>query len=320
MRARLSSPASVTALLAALAVGLVCLFAFGDLSGAVDYILPRRLQKVASMSVVAVAVALSTLIFQTVTANRLLTPSIMGLDALYILLQTGLVAALGAHTWVSADARARFAVETALLLGFSVLLYSRVLTGRSRSLHLLLLVGLVLGTLFRGISGLIQRLIDPNDYLVLQDLYFASFNQVSPELLGLGSAIIAVCAAVVWRMRRVLDVLALGRESAVSLGVPYPRAVAALLLLSAVLVAVSTALVGPVTFFGLLVVSVAYQLCRRPQHAWLMPMASLVGVVALVGGQLLLERLLSFTTPLAVILELIGGLVFLVLVLKGSVK
>jgi iron complex transport system permease protein len=312
------SPASVVVVLLLAAAAAVAVFLFGSLTGAVGYILPRRALKVGAMVAVAAAVGVSTLIFQTVTANRVLTPSIMGLDALYVLVQTVLVFTVGAHAWGTVDELARFGLEAVLLVGFSLLLYGWLLSGRGTSLHVVLLVGIVAGTLFRGISGLIQRLIDPNDFLVLQDLFFASFNQVSPRLLWLGAVIIAICAAAVWRMRRTLDVLALGRDVAVNLGVPYRRSVMLLLMISSVLVGVSTALVGPVTFFGLLVVSLAYQVCRQFSHAWLLPIVTLIGIVALVGGQLLLERVLGFRTPLAVIIEFLGGLTFLLLILKGN--
>lgn len=313
-------PGVVVAILSLAAAGCVAAFLFGDLSGAVAYILPRRAVKVGAMLAVAVAVGVSTLVFQTVTANRILTPSIMGLDALYVLVQTVLVFLVGAHAWATVDELGRFALEALLLVAFSLLLYGWLFSTRKTSLHLVLLVGIVAGTLFRGVSGLLQRLIDPNDFLVLQDLFFASFNQVSVRLLWLGVAIILVCTALVWRMRRTLDVLALGRDIAVNLGVPYRRSVLVLLLISSVLVGVSTALVGPVTFFGLLVVSVGYQLSAKYSHAWLLPIVCLLGVIALVGGQLLLERVFGFRTPLAVIIEFLGGLTFLILVLKGALK
>jgi iron complex transport system permease protein len=121
-------------------------------------------------------------------------------------------------------------------------------------------------------------------------------------------------------MRHTLDVLALGRDSAVNLGVNHRRAVTAVLVMCSVLVAVSTALVGPVTFFGLLVVSLGYQLCRSFSHAWLLPITILLGMVALVGGQLILEQVFGFATALSIIIEFTGGLLFLYLLLKGSLK
>jgi iron complex transport system permease protein len=269
---------------------------------------------------VAVAVGVSTFLFQTVTANRILTPSIMGFDSLYILIQTVLAFTLGAASAVAAPPTVQFGVEVLLMVAFSALLYRWMFTGATRSLHLLLLVGVILGSLFRGLSSLLQRLMEPSEFIILQDLFFASFNNVDPALLGVSAVIIAVVCTAVWRTRHTLDVLAMGRDVAVNLGVDHRKVVMRVLLACSLLVAVSTALVGPVTFFGLLVVSLGYQLCRGFSHAWLLPIVVLIGAVALVGGQLVLEKVFGFGTALSVVIEFAGGILFLYLLLKGSLK
>lgn len=317
---RTLSPAALITVLAVLALGCIGLFMTLELQGNISYALTRRGIRVGAMLVVAVAVGLSTLMFQTVTANRILTPSIMGFDALYILIQTALVFALGSSTLLTASPGLKFGVEVALMVLFSALLYRWLFTGGTGSLHLMLLVGIVIGTLFRGFSSLLQRLMEPSEYIVLQDLFFASFNQVEPVLLLISAVIVALVAAAVWKLRKTFDVLALGRDTAVNLGVDHRRIVTLVLVLCSVLVAISTALVGPVTFFGLLVVSLAYQVIRTFSHAALIPVVCLLGVITLVGGQLVLERVFGFATALSVIIEFVGGLLFLYLLLKGSLK
>ena len=317
---RNAPPQLVAGILLAVTVAVVCFFLFFDLKGSVGYILPRRAIKVAAMLLVAVAVGVSTLLFQTVTANRILTPSIMGFDSLYILVQTVLAFTLGAAAVVAAPPTLQFGLEVLLMVVFSALLYRWMFTGATRSLHLLLLVGVVLGSLFRGLSSLLQRLMEPSEFIILQDLFFASFNNVDPALLGVSAGIVAVVCAVVWRARHTLDVLALGRDVAINVGVDHRKVVMRVLLGCSLLVAVSTALVGPVTFFGLLVVSLGYQLCRGFSHSWLLPIVVLIGAVALVGGQLLLEQVFGFSTALSVVIEFTGGILFLYLLLKGSLK
>jgi len=313
-------PSAVLMVLAAAALAAVAIFLFIDLKGNVGYVLSRRGIKVGAMVVVAAAVGVSTLLFQTVTSNRILTPSIMGFDSLYILIQTGLTFSLGATALVTAPPLARFGVEVALMVAFSALLYRWMFTGATRSLHLLLLVGIVLGTLFRGMSSLLQRLMEPSEFIILQDLFFASFNSVDPAILGISAVVVAAGSLFAWQQRHTLDVLALGRDLAVNVGVDHRRTVLGVLVVCSLLVAVSTALVGPVTFFGLLVVSLGYQFCRGYSHRWLLPMVSLLGIVALVGGQLVLERVFGFDTALSVIIEFTGGILFLFLLLKGTLK
>ncbi|XBH20904.1 iron chelate uptake ABC transporter family permease subunit [Jonesiaceae bacterium BS-20] len=314
------SPAVVTVILGVIALAAMAFFMFYGLKGPLDYVLPRRAIRMAAMVLVAGAVGISTLLFQTVTANRILTPSIMGFDALYLLIQTSLVFAVGAVTWTGTPVGLKFAIEVALMVTFSFFLYRWLFNGAVNSLHLVLIVGIILGTLFRGISSLLQRLMDPNEFVILQDLFFASFNQVNPTLLLLSAIVVVAGAVVAWRWRSKLDVMALGREIAINLGVDHRRSVMAVLLLCAVLVSVSTALVGPITFFGLLIVSLAYQVCRGFSHAWLLPITILLGIIALVAGQLVLEHVFGFATALSVAIEFAGGLLFLFLLLKGSLK
>ncbi|WP_334195234.1 iron chelate uptake ABC transporter family permease subunit [Pararhodobacter sp.] len=308
------------ALLALLALLAAAAFLLLNARGSWDFLLPFRGRKLAGLAVVAVAIALSTVVFQTVTQNRILTPAIMGFDALYVLIQTGLVFGLGAGRVSALDARLVFGLELGAMVVFALLLFRWMFGPAARNLHLLMLVGIVLGTLFRSIAGFLQRIIDPDSFTVLQDRLFASFNAVDPGLLTLSALIVAGLALILWRLVPELDVLALGREAAVGLGVPQERLVLGLLVIVTLLVALSTALVGPVTFLGLLVANLAYLLLPTGRHAVLLPAAALIALITLIGGQALLERVLHYDTALAVVVEFAGGLVFILLVIRGVAR
>ncbi|MCW1931432.1 iron chelate uptake ABC transporter family permease subunit [Pararhodobacter zhoushanensis] len=288
--------------------------------GSWDFLLPFRGRKLAALAVVAVAVALSTVIFQTVTQNRILTPSIMGFDALYVLIQTLMIWGLGAGRVAGLDGRLVFALELATMILFALLLFRWMFGPRSQDLHRLMLVGIVLGTLFRAIAGFLQRIIDPDSFTVLQDRLFANFNTVDPGLLSLSALMVAGLALIVWRLVPELDVLALGREASIGLGLPQERLTRGLLVLVTVLVALSTALVGPITFLGLLVANIAYLIMPTGRHAVVLPTAALVALITLIGGQTLLERVLQYDSALAVVVEFAGGLVFILLVVRGVAK
>jgi len=314
------SPAAWIGVLAALAAASVAVYLTVDLSGSLDYVLPRRVNRVLTMVLVAYAVGVSTVLFQTITDNRILTPSIMGFDALYMLIQTVLVFVIGSTGVAALGDGTRFGAELVLMVAFSWLIYRWLFTGSGRSLHLVLLVGIVFGTVFRGISSLLQRLLEPSEFMVLQDAMFASFGNVDVGLLRLSALLIGLATLVVVAMRRHLDVLALGRDTAVSLGVDHTRVVTGVLVVCSVFVGVCTALVGPITFFGLIVANVAYALCRNFRHRHVLPMAVLLGVVALVGGQVVLEQVFAFDTALSIVIEFVGGVLFLVMLLRGTVR
>jgi iron complex transport system permease protein len=302
--------------LGVLAAAVVVAFLTVGVTGSWDYALLMRSRRVAAMVVVAVAVAVSTVLFQTVTNNRILTPSIMGFDALFVLIQTVGVFALGASTVTGTDPRIRFALEVVALVAFGAGLY-RALFGRTeRDVHVLVLLGVVLGTLFTSLSLLVSRLIDPNEFLTLQDMLFASFTSVDRQLLTLSAVVVGLAAVAVWRLLPRLDVVALGRETALNLGVEHRRVVNRALLVVALLVAVATALVGPITFLGLLVANLARQVLGTHRHAWVLPGATLLGVIALVGGQLILEQVFGFTSSLSIVINFVGGIVFLALLIR----
>lgn len=280
------------------------------------FVLQHRGTKLAAMVVVACALGMSTVVFQTVTHNTILTPAVMGLDALYLLLQAVLVLTLGAVGVVALGTVPKFGLEIVCMVGLSVLLVRWLFAGHASSLHLMLLVGMVAGILFRSLTSFAMRMIDPNEFASLQDRMFANFNTIQTPLLLPAAGLLLLGAVFFWRQRHVLDVLALGREAAINLGLNYRRQVLQLLVVVCTMVAISTALVGPVTFFGLLVANMAYQWMGTRRHAWVLPAVVLWGTVLLLGGQVALERVLGFNSALSVVVEFVGGLVFIGLLMR----
>ncbi|WP_207903851.1 iron chelate uptake ABC transporter family permease subunit [Martelella mediterranea] len=303
-------------------LSVLCIIAFMTLGarGSWAFVLSFRGVKLASLLLVAYAIAVSTVLFQTVVGNRILTPSIMGFDALYLLLQTAFVFVLGASGLNAVDPRLMFIIETVAMTGFALILFRWLFSGATRSIHLVMLVGILFGGLFRSLSAFMQRLIDPTDFVVLQDRFFASFNTVNTDLLGISAIIILAVSLLAWRLLPELDVMLTGRETAIGLGVSHARVVTITLFVVTILVSVSTALVGPVTFFGLLVANLAYIVMPGGRHRLVLPAAVLMSVIALVGGQTILERIFSFSTALSIIIEFAGGIFFIALLLRGKAR
>lgn len=313
---RLPRPGLRLALLAAVALAAVAAYFWHELPLHSSFVVNRRLTTIATMAVVAVAIGLATVLFHTVSANHILTPSIMGLDSLYLALQTASVFVLGIG--VTPNPVVQFVVVLVAMVGSALLLFDALLVRLGRSLHLMVLVGVLLGGLLRGVSSFLQRLLDPQAFQVLSDRFFADFTGAHPGLLGISAAIVGAGAVWAWARRRQLDVLALGPELATSLGIDHRRASLQLLTLVTLLVGTATALVGPTMFFGLLVAHAAYRVLGTHRHAFTLPGSALAGIAALVGGQLLFERILGFEGSLSMVIEFVGGAMFLVLLLRGS--
>lgn len=316
---------SSTTLLVALGVLLVfscVLFMTLNNRGAWDFILPFRGKKLLQLLVVAYAVGMSTLLFQTLTNNPILTPAILGFDALYILLQTSLVFSLGTIGYTQLGSFTKFGIETGLMIIASLLLF-RLLTqsndksgGISHDLGRMILVGVIFGVLFRSLNQLLQRLLDPMQFAVVQNASFADFNSVKEPIIWLALGLSVFSSGFIWRLRFALDVVALGRKPAIGLGVPYQRFSFWVLVWIAVLLAVSTALVGPVSFFGLLVCAMTNALSPTANHAIRLPIVVLLGAITLVLGQAIFEHLLGMKAVLSVVVEFVGGIIFLLLILQ----
>lgn len=305
-------------ILAGLALAACGVYLFHDLNGSFDYALPRRGIKVFAMVLTGIAIAYATVVFQTITHNRILTPSIMGLDSLYMLLQTLLIFFLGSDHISIMNRQVNFILSIAAMVVFALLFYHFLFKKGNQPIYFLLLIGIIFGTFFGSISTFLQVLIDPNEFQIVQDRMFASFNNVNSDLVWLSLVIIVLLIAFAWRHNASLDVLSLGRDTALNLGVNYDSLVRYMLILSAVLIAIATALVGPITFFGLIVANLSYQFFKSYKHSVLLTGSIVISIIALVGGQWVVERLFTFNTTLSVIINFIGGVYFIYLLLKES--
>src|SRR5699024_5418426 len=307
-----------TVILAALAVTFAGLYVFYDLSGNIGYILPRRVIKVVAIILTGGAIAFSTTIFMTITNNRILTPSVLGLDSLYLLTQTVIIFVFGSRSLIMMSSNLNYLVSIGIMILFSLLLYRLLFRGEKNNIYFLLLIGMILGTFFESFTSFMQVLIDPNEFMVAQDRMFASINNVNTDLVYLSIILVIFVTLYFLRYYKYLDVLALGKDIAVNLGVPYNYVVKRLLIIVAILTAIATALIGPITFLGLLVVNIAHEFLKTFKHFYLIIGSILISIIALLGGQFIAERVFSFQTPISVIINFIGGIYFIYLLLKEN--
>lgn len=302
---------------AILCAALVLAFLTVGAAGSWSFILSFRGEKLITIALVAWAVPFSTVLFHTLSNNQILTPSIMGFDALFVLVQTLAVFLLGSAAVAQINPVLMFGGELALMTLFSLALY-RVLYARlSVSLELLLLVGIICGVLFRSIAGLLQRVIDPGEFLVLQDRIFASFSTATSSEQACAAVLIGVSSLWAWLRLPAIDAMMLGRDRAIAVGVNHRQLSIEIFLIVTFQVAASTALVGPITFFGLLVVHLVYRLMPGASHRITIPLSVLLGFLLLISAQVMLERILGFVGTVGMIIEFLGGIVF-VLLLIGS--
>jgi len=283
-----------------------------------EYNLSKRIPRVVAIIITGGSIAFSSIIFQTITNNRIITPSVLGLDSLYGFLQSFVVFIFGTSSIVMTDGRVNFLVSSFLMILGSMILYKFLLGNGKSNIYFLLLVGTIFGTLFKSLSTFMQVLIDPNDYVVLQSKLFASFTNVNTSILLVVIITLLIIFAFIYDDMRKIDVLHLGRDNSISLGVDYDRISKKLLIVVSILISISTALVGSITFLGILVVNLSYQLIKSYKHKYLIASSILISIIALVGGQFIVERLLNYNTKISIIINFIGGAYFIYLLLKEN--
>lgn len=306
-------------MLALVSIVFVSLYLFWGLNGQnFDYNLSKRIPKVIGIIVAGGSIAVSSILFQTITNNRIITPSIIGLDALYGLVQTIAVFIFGSSSIMMTNNTLNFLVSGSLMIGFSFVLFNLLFKKGKQNIMILLLVGTVLGGLFRSMSTFMQVLIDPNEYEALQSRLFASFSSINTKILFMSIVIILIIFAFLYDEIKKLDVMSLGRDQAINLGINYDKLTKKILIIVTALVALSTALVGPITFLGILVVNLTYQMFNTFKHSLLLVGSILLSIVALVSGQFLVERIFTFNTTIGIIINFIGGIYFIYLLLKES--
>lgn len=284
----------------------------------IDYAMSQRIPKLIAIVITGGCIAFSSIIFQTITNNNILTPSVLGLDSLYVLIQTVIVFLLGVESSFITNKSSNFLLSSSLMILASFVLYKKLFERSNNNVFFLLLVGMICGTLFKSMSTFMQVVIDPNEYAALQNSLYASFSNVNTEILMMSVIMIISIIPFIYDELKMLDVISLGKDHAINLGVNYDKAVKKLIIVVAMLVSISTALVGPITFLGLLVVNVAKQLFKTYKHTYLISASILISILTLVVGQFLVERVFTFTTTISVIINFIGGLYFIYLLLKES--
>ncbi|NLM04453.1 MAG: iron chelate uptake ABC transporter family permease subunit [Clostridiales bacterium] len=280
------------------------------------YVLSRRIPKVLAILFTGSAIAFSSTIFQTITNNRILTPNILGLDSLYNFIQTFIVFIFGSNAIARIDGKLNFLLSVGFMSLFAIVLFKLLFKKEGNNLIFMLLIGMVFGTFFQSLSSFMQVLIDPNEFLNLQNKMFASFNNINTNVLWLASIGMFISFIFIFKHLKSLDIISLGRENAINLGIDHDKVVKFMLIIISILVSISTALVGPIMFLGVLVVNINREFLDTYKHKYLIVGAMLKSSIFLIGGQLIAERIMSFSTPINVVINFIGGLYFISLILK----
>ena len=279
------------------------------------YAMKIRTPKLIVMILTAFAIGGASIVFQSVINNRIVTPCLLGMNSLYTLIHTAVVFFAGSSSILAANANLSFAADLIIMGVTATLIYSYFFKKTKHNVLYVLLIGTVLTSLFSSIQTTLTRVMDPNEYDNLLNTLVASFSNINTEIIIFSVIVLGVVIAFLGKDLSVLNVLTLGKNQAINLGVNYDRSVRRLLLGVTLFIAVATAMVGPISFLGLILANLSRQLLKTYKHSFLMLGSALFGIIVLVGGQLIVEQVFTYSVPISVFITVGGGIYFLYLLL-----
>ena len=279
------------------------------------YALKLRTPKLIVMIITAFAIGGASLVFQSVINNTIVTPCLLGMNSLYTLIHTAVVFFAGSTSVLANNANLSFAVDLVIMGITATVIYGWLFKKTNYNVLYVLLIGTVLTSYFTSIHSTLTRVMDPNEYDNLLSTLVASFSNVNSEIIVFSVVVLGVLIFVLRKDLALLDVITLGRQQAVNLGVDYDRTIRRLLLGVTICIAVATAMVGPISFLGLIIANLSRQLLQTFRHGQLILGSALFGMIVLVAGQLIVEHVFTYSIPVSVFITVGGGIYFLYLLL-----
>lgn len=308
-------------ILLALSIGLVFLLLNYNNPVSIDSpsygkIVERRLDSIIAMAIASVCQVLSTITFQTISNNRIITPSLLGFESVYEAIHTFLIFIFGITSFLAFTSYGAFLIQIALMVGLCLLLYGFMLRGRRANIHYMLLVGIIIGTGLRSLSLFMRKLLSPAEFDILQARLFASVNNADSSYFKLAIPIVFIASLVLFLNSKYLNVLSLGKDVSINLGLNYNKLSILALVIVSILMAVSTALVGPMTFFGFLAASLSYEICKSYDHKFIFAMGILIGFSILTFAYFIMNHVFPAQGVVNIIIEFFGGILFLLMLLR----
>jgi len=296
---------------AGLGVGDVLGVLVGQGSPKAEFVIMRlRLPRVLAAILAGTGLGLGGALFQTTLRNPLASPDILGVTGGASLAAVGSMLLLGLEgPAVSLAAFAGALVVAALMWGLA---WRDGLTGIR-----FVLVGIGLASIVAGLLGwLITRaeVREASEALVWMVGGIAGIGW--PELATAGVALVVLLGLTVAFSPR-MPLLALSDDSARSLGLDSTRARATAIVLGVGLVAVATALAGPIAFVALVAAPIARALVGHGQAA--LAASAVVGAAIVLVADLVAQHAFTgFAVPVGIVTGLIGAPYLLWLIARGN--
>lgn len=278
-------------------------------SGTAGYIFwYSRLPRTAACLFSGAALAVSGAVIQSVLHNKLASPSIIGVNAGAGLAVT-VCCALGALSgWAIAGGAFLGAMGAMLLV-----LFIGQRTGASRTT--VILAGVAVNAILNALAEAVTTLI-PEVAMMSVDFRVGGFGSVSYTRVIPAAALIFVALTILLTMGNELDVLAIGDDTAKSLGMPVKRMRILFLILAALLAGAAVSFSGLLGFIGLIVPHAVRKFSGNDNRL-LLPLCTLIGGAFVTLCDVAARVLFApYELPVGIFMSVIGGPVFLFLLFR----
>lgn len=285
-----------------------------------QYVLSLRIPTLIVMLIASFTIGSASIIFQSIINNRIMTPCLLGMNSMYTLVHTAVVFVVGSGS-IAINSNLSFAIDLIVMSIAATFIYSYMFRKTGNNVLYVLLIGTVLSSFFGSIQSTMIRVMDPNEYDTLLTTLVADFNNVNVEVITFSLILLVALTIFLWKDLKLLDVITLGKDQAINLGVDYDRTVRRLLLGVVLCIAIATAMVGPISFLGLIIANLARQLLKTHKHSHLIIGSALMGMLAIIAGQIVSQHVFSYAVPISTFITIGGGIYFLYLLLfkKGGI-
>ena len=266
----------------------------------------------------ATLITIVTQVFQTLTQNTIITPSLIGFDSIFIATQAVLILFSKSNALFSiilSNTHLNFTLSTLIMIFVSVSMYRLILKKNRNNTYLLLLFGITLSTLVERIANYVEVLLNPESFQQLKASTSVTLTNMNSNLVLLVAPVMVWIVYRLYKHRHELDVMLLHQDYATALGIPYIKRMNQYLISISLSMAITTALVGPLTFLGLISINIAKRITLDYRHGVIFVASSLIAILFLLLGQSFVI-LTGYATPVSVIINLFGGIYLIFLMLK----
>jgi iron complex transport system permease protein len=268
-----------------------------------NILLYYRLPRTSAAFVVGIALSASGLMYQTIFNNQLVSPDILGVSS---------GSCVGASVAILFGLDNALVVLLAFVTGIAAVLLSLLIPRmmKNKSTTILVISGIVVGSLMSSILGLIKYIADGSNKLA--DITFwtmGSMARIDWRQFAFVAPLILILTIILFPLSWKSNILSLGRNEAKSVGINYSVYRLAFIAISTLLTAAAVSLCGSVGWVGLVVPHISRALIGS-NNKKVLPVCTLTGGIFMMITESISRNVTTTEIPLSIITGIFGAVFF----------